>query len=571
MSIKVKFIAPYPSMVQLIEEVKHNEKDLIIDVEVGNLLDGVKIAQEAEKEGYDIIISRGGTAWRIRESVAIPVIDTNMSGYDMLRVLTLANDFQVKKALVGYPTMTMGAQAIIDLLEYPVDLYTMEHFDEIDTLIPSLQKAGYTIVIGDVGTMEAANKYGMEGLLIQSGRETIVDAFEKARQQYWYHQHNLSINRLLVEALKEKGEDFVIFSYDRKLISETWNEFDQCPLTKAEVNELLKDARNMEKVHWRRYLKGTFQVDVKVKNIQAYGDNYTLLSFVRSEQQLKSYSWVEEEVVKQKPTIIHQSYAMDGVMQVIDGTKKSHQLFFLVGETGSGRGMIARYIHFLKEDNRVLLDVDASRCDFDELEELLPAHAQTIFLRNVHLLKEQQYIRLSSFITEAIEREKTVIVSTNESFLHHMESPVANRGVEIFIPPLRNRMEDLKGLVMFFIAYFHQNIGTDVIKVQEEAVEVLKAHHWVGNVRELQSFMQTVVMAERGYVLKATHIQSYLEGRLNSEQTPLYQLDGTLEDMELKIIQSVLEEENFNQSKAAKRLGINRSTLWRKLKNGENF
>ena len=85
MTIKTLFIAPYPAMSHLIEECRKEEPELEVRVEVGNLLEAVPLAKEGERQGYDVIISRGGTAKLIEPEVRIPVIDVHVSGYDIAR------------------------------------------------------------------------------------------------------------------------------------------------------------------------------------------------------------------------------------------------------------------------------------------------------------------------------------------------------------------------------------------------------------------------------------------------------------------------------------------------------
>ncbi|WP_188207722.1 sigma-54-dependent transcriptional regulator [Alkalibacillus aidingensis] len=566
MSIKVKFVAPYSSMVPLIEECVKDEQELAVNIEVGNYYEGVEIAKRAVEEGYEVIISRGGTAKIIQESVTIPVIDVHMSGYDMLRVLTLVNAMDKKKALIAYPTMVMGAQTIIDLLGYPVDLFTVSEKAEVSSLIAHLKDQGYRVVMGGVGTVEMANYYGLEGVLIQSGKENIIEAFEKAKDQHRFHKWNQSFNQLLSSTLKLKGQDLMIVSEQGDVLFEVWNSLSECPLSKQELLDIVDENIPISEKKWQHYQKERQQVDIKVEWLNAFEERYLLLSFLKSDYYLKKLPWVETESVKQKPSIIHHSESMDRVMRVIDLGIDTHQLFFLNGEPGTGRGLLANYIHYEKNTNQSFISVDASRCQFELLEDLVPHHVKTLYLRNAGQLPKESFPLLNCFMKRSLTNGKTIIVSANQSILPLLESTIANQILEIFLPPLNDRKEDLKGLVTLFIAHFHQNLGTQPIKLHDDALTYLEEYDWTGNVRELRSFIQTVAMSVKEYVIQAEHIRDHLQYKRESEVSSVFQLEGTLEDIEFQVIQSVLEEENYNQSKVAKRLGINRSTLWRKLK-----
>ncbi|UJF26043.1 PrpR N-terminal domain-containing protein [Planococcus sp. 107-1] len=97
--IRLGFISPYVAMVPLIEELNKGNDDFDIIVQVGNLEAGVNYALAMEKQGIDILISRGGTANLVREAVSVPVIDVHISGYDLLRSIMLANGYSDEKKL----------------------------------------------------------------------------------------------------------------------------------------------------------------------------------------------------------------------------------------------------------------------------------------------------------------------------------------------------------------------------------------------------------------------------------------------------------------------------------------
>ncbi|MEW9033857.1 MAG: PrpR N-terminal domain-containing protein, partial [Planifilum fimeticola] len=122
MRVKAFGIAPYAGLKRLMEELAKEDPEMDLVVEQGDLEEGVDIARQAEKEGYELVISRGGTASLIREAVSIPVAEIPVSGYDMLRVLTLLKDYRGEVAIVGFPNITRGAAVICDLLNLPVHI-----------------------------------------------------------------------------------------------------------------------------------------------------------------------------------------------------------------------------------------------------------------------------------------------------------------------------------------------------------------------------------------------------------------------------------------------------------------
>src|SRR5699024_8723509 len=174
---KVMFIAPYQGLANIVNNMDL-PTELDVEVRVGNLDEGAKIAAEAEKGGFDFIISRGGTATKIENTVSIPVIHIDITGYDILRIFTMITGIDTKVALVGIPNISEGAATICSILEYDVTLVTIESQEEVEETLHDLKTEGYSMVIGDVVTVTHAQKVGMRGILLTSGKEAVLDSFK---------------------------------------------------------------------------------------------------------------------------------------------------------------------------------------------------------------------------------------------------------------------------------------------------------------------------------------------------------------------------------------------------------
>lgn len=137
----------------------------------------------------------------------------------------------------------------------------------------------------------------------------------------------------------------------------------------------------------------------------------------------------------------------------------------------------------------------------------------------------------------------------------------------IIMPTLLDRLDDLPSLIQHFLSDYYQKYGTTAIKIKEDALQLIqqKASHM--SISQLKQLIKQAAMNETEYVLSAETLSRLLDGYSASRASQSIELTGTLKDIEKEIISYVLKEENNNQSKAAERLGINRATLWRKLKN----
>src|SRR5947209_854897 len=123
MKIKVLAIAPYPGLKGLLESISQEDSRIQMDIEVADLQNAIPIVDGAKGQPYDVIISRGGTSSVIRNHVSTPVVDIPVSGYDILRVLTLVKDSNTKVAIIGFPNICRGAAAVSSLLDFEIPIY----------------------------------------------------------------------------------------------------------------------------------------------------------------------------------------------------------------------------------------------------------------------------------------------------------------------------------------------------------------------------------------------------------------------------------------------------------------
>jgi transcriptional regulator, propionate catabolism operon regulatory protein len=227
--------------------------------------------------------------------------------------------------------------------------------------------------------------------------------------------------------------------------------------------------------------------------------------------------------------------------------------------------LIAQYIHYHKtHGNGLYASIEALDL-LDISPEKVDKDIKTIYIHSVSLLDDGLSEELWRKIKALKGRGMTTILAMTEQ--QHALGIYEEDIIRIYIPSLGERKEDLRELVTSYILYFNQTLGTSAIKMKENGLALLAEYKWPGNVEELKALLKDAVLMEKGYIIEKELVESLLnqkgsvDGKISSDF-----LMGTLEDIEKKIIEKVLEEEEYNQTKAAKRLNINRSTLWRKLK-----
>ncbi|WP_121610845.1 sigma-54-dependent transcriptional regulator [Mesobacillus foraminis] len=558
MKIKVLFIAPYPALTVLAEECGREIEDMEIDVKVANLEAAIPIAQSAEQDGYDVIISRGGTARLMEEETSLPIIDVHVSGYDMLRVLTLANDFPGNKAIVGFSNITLGAKTITDILDFPTEVFTVEVAEEVEPLVRRLKEEGFHVIMGDVVTVNAADRHGLEGILIQSGREAIFDAFDRVRTTYTFNQKTRSEIDLLKAVLTETSPDFIVFNSGGEIVLEQWK------AVSPEGMETWKLAEGIGTGPLAPIMLESANGDrlkAAPKRITVRNEEYHLLSFTKLEGLERPA--IRLEAVRQLPMLIRESMAMKECISRVEANL-SKSKWVLIGEKGTGKKQLARYIHYAKQLGKGLFSEMAAG-DFIDGSPGMEEEIQTLYIHGTGELDPAGTAKLLEK-AEALKGIDLIISLEKEaSALHSLL--YAEDTARIYLPPLRDRVQDIRTLAAYFIADSHQQRGTSPIKIKEEAVVLLEAYAWPGNVAELKALVHDAAALEKGYVLGKEKIETLLKDKTPAYGTaPDVFLQGSLEEIEKRVILAVLEQEDGNQTRVAKRLGMNRSTLWRKLK-----
>jgi formate hydrogenlyase transcriptional activator len=200
----------------------------------------------------------------------------------------------------------------------------------------------------------------------------------------------------------------------------------------------------------------------------------------------------------------------------------------------------------------------------DEIGEL-PLEQQVKLLR---VLQEHEFERLGG--TQTIRVDARVVAATNRDLAADIERGTFRSDLffrlnifPIRVPSLRDRREDIPILTRHFIREFAGRMGRQVDRIDARALDRLVAYHWPGNVRELANILERAIILCQGQVLRAEHLG------LPETSRPMDDEFGTLEDAERRHILRAFEKTGgvlAGPKGAATLLGVNRSTLWSRMK-----
>ena len=311
------------------------------------------------------------------------------------------------------------------------------------------------------------------------------------------------------------------------------------------------------------------------------------------------------EGIQGETKLITDNAKMKSLLEVAGQVAVTDTNVVISGESGTGKELLAKYIHQhslrhkgpqlsincgvftddllanelfghekgaftgATETKKGLMEMaDGGTLLLDEVTEMPPA-MQVKLLR---VLQEKEVIRVGG--TEPIKVDVRFITATNRDLQEEVNSGRFRQDlffrinvVSIRIPPLSERKDDIPLLVFHFLKKYSSLMGKEIMEVAQEVLDVLMQYDFPGNVRELENIVERGVALVNGDTIEMAHLPEDLRGI--SVQTFRKTEGGkfpSLEEMERSYIKWVLKETANSKIEAAAALGIDRSSLWRKLK-----
>lgn len=316
---------------------------------------------------------------------------------------------------------------------------------------------------------------------------------------------------------------------------------------------------------------------------------------LRSQQQQLS-----ADIDKKFNDIIGGSPAMQDVFTAINKVAQTDANVLILGKNGTGKELAARALHRQSQrSGKVFINVDMGAVSETLFESELFGHVKgaftdakenrtgrfevasggTLFLDEIGnlppslqsklltVLQNRQIIRLGS--NKPIPIDIRLICATNRS-IHKMTAEGKFRDdllyrintVEINLPSLKERVEDIPLLANHFIKIYSKKYNQRVKGISQPALKKLESYHWPGNIRELQHSIERAVIMSESDILKPADF--FFASSHAKEQGLIFE-DYNLETVEKTIIQKTLKKHNGNVTRAAKELGLTRAALYRRL------
>lgn len=581
-------IAPYEGMRELFINYANLQPDIICTVLSGDQTEGVRLAAEYMSDDIDGIISRGETATLLANAFSKPIFSIHFSIYDLLRAIKSAQSITDRFVVVGKSHITKNVQLLCNLLQYPdIRIETISDISETESVLLRCKELGYTLAVGDFNTGKQAKQLNMQNILIMSGLESIEEAFQRA---IW-SVNSIRTYREQEELIKSihavLPQQIAIFDNNQQLL---YTSLDEKQLTFLPLIE-----ENIATCHEHHFVElvekdSETQYNIHGKRLFANQQNYYLF-YIETKKlppALRAVTIHNTSAADQTDNYLmwgHGNKITDFIKQAEHYAQLSYPLF-IAGEYGTEIDQLVPHLYrHCKQKNSPMIEIDCnllSKSDwlsfFDHHVSPLYTTNAVLYIKSIETLSSDQIDKLFLYLDHSNAFKRNKVFLSYQYISHQTFSKFCKTYphylisyVTLTVPPLREHTEDIWEISNLYLNVLNMEYGKQVIGLQSTAAEQLEAFPWPQNIDQLKHVLRAALIASTSPYISRHELEFILSNMappsVAAEQKGYAQIDYslTLREINHQIAEYILRLENMNQSRAAKRLNISRSTLWRIL------
>lgn len=591
--IRILGIAPYEGMKTLMSHLAADYSQIDLTPFVGDRELGLEIARANFHGNYDVVISRGDTASILRQNLTLPVVEIEVSMYDILCALKLVNGLESKTAIVVAASVAENVRTLCSLMDYHIELFVYDSESAVEPILRRLRQNRCQTVLCDTVANAIAKRLDMDSFLITSSQESIRRAFDQALLLGWSQQRLRDENLFFRELIHGQLSQTVVFDDSGTLYLSTLDN-----LTTELLDLLRRELPESWKVLERRVTRtlGGMLYSIRSRQIRS-GSLSCVAFFVAARRTTLSPNQVGIRFISRLEaesafydSILGFGQTMDDLQEQIERINQSRAPVMVSGEDGTGKESIVQALYLRSSlQNHPLISINCSLLNDRSWAFLLEHHNSpltdmdnTLYFANLDVLSEERMRQLLAALLEMdVCQQNRVILScvcqpgeyisaAGSLFLDKL------RCLSLYLPPLRSVSQRIPTLANLCIAHLSANVPLQILGAEPEATAMLQRFPWPHNYTQFLRVMKTLAITAAGRTITAESVGEVLKKerymgafslRAENAAVPL-DLSRTLGEINQDVAQRVVEETGGNQTAAAKRLGISRTTLWRLLQKG---
>ncbi|MDS1142158.1 propionate catabolism operon regulatory protein PrpR [Pusillimonas sp. SM2304] len=600
---------------------------VILDKAYGDAVESIMALRQAG--GVDVVVSAGSNGGFLREHLDLPVVLVKPGGFDVMRGLARASGKSRRVALVTYGAVPPELAHFNERFSLQVELRAYTTEEEAEACVQELAALGTEVIVAPGLVVDLARSYGLEGLLLYSQgavREAMEDAIEVARIARQEAARREKLNTILGQ-LKD---GVVAVDLDERIetVNPAMEAIAGIPAgqmigqrlgaVQGELslgNTLRTGEAEVERV---QQVNGKTVVVTRMPIVEQGRHTGAVLicqdpiAIQRVDRSLRSRG--QPTVRKAKyglANLIGHSEALVQVRQRAQTCAQSSATVLIVGESGTGKELLAQGIHNASpRQSQPFVAINCAAFPDTLLESELfgyvdgaftgssrggkvglfeAAHTGTIFLdeigemplslqtRLLRVLQEKEVLRIGA--TEPTPVDVRVIAATHRNLAQQVRQGEFRQDLYyrlnillVHLPALRDRAGDLPLLARHLADKIAGRLGNRQLAddaLIQAIVTAAQGYAWPGNIRELENLMERTMVfrgpAREGGPITADELKD-IAPELFAGQSSQPALRRGREAAEQALLRDVLAECGGNRDRAAARLGISRTTLWRKIK-----
>ena len=588
--IRVLGIAPYEGMKTLMSSVVADYPQIDLTLFVGDIEQGLEIARSNFHGDYDVVISRGGTAKMLQKNLALPVIEIDISMYDILCALKLADGLTGKTAMVSFANITSSAHLLCDLMKYNMDIYTIDSAEAVEPTLRQLQKNDYQSILCDMISNTTAKRLGLNSFLITSGVDSIRKAFDQALLLCRSQQRLRDENQFFRQLIQGQIGQTMVFDQDGNLFLSTLDD------PKPELLELLRrDLPESQLGAERRITRnlGRMLYAIRARRISTGSLTYTAFFFDARKTPLSPnqvgirFSTRPEAENAFYSSIFSFAGSISDYQQDIEHISQSTAPVMVTGEDGTGKESIVSVLYMRSPlRNAPLVSINCSLLNDKSWAFLLEHHnspladqGNTLYFASIDALSEERRQQLLAVLSEMDVCRRNRVIFSCVCQPGEYTSAVGSLFMDklcclsLYLPPLRQMAERIPALVNLSLSHLNVDLPRQIVGADPEAITLLQNFQWPHNYTQFRRVIGELAVTATGSLITAENVRQALRKERHvgafspcaeNAAAPL-NLNRTLDEISQDVARRVVEESGGNQTVAAKRLGISRTTLWRLL------
>lgn len=588
--IRVLGIAPYEGMKTLMSSVVADYPQIDLTLFVGDMEQGLEIARSNFHGDYDVVISRGGTAKMLQKNLALPVIEIDISMYDILCALKLADGLTGKTAMVSFANITSSAHLLCDLMKYNMDIYTIDSAEAVEPTLRQLQKNDYQSILCDMISNTTAKRLGLNSFLITSGVDSIRKAFDQALLLCRSQQRLRDENQFFRQLIQGQIGQTMVFDQDGNLFLSTLDD------PKPELLELLRrDLPESQLGAERRITRnlGRMLYAIRARRISTGSLTYTAFFFDARKTPLSPnqvgirFSTRPEAENAFYSSIFSFAGSISDYQQDIEHISQSTAPVMVTGEDGTGKESIVSVLYMRSPlRNAPLVSINCSLLNDKSWAFLLEHHnspladqGNTLYFASIDALSEERRQQLLAVLSEMDVCRRNRVIFSCVCQPGEYTSAVGSLFMDklcclsLYLPPLRQMAERIPALVNLSLSHLNVDLPRQIVGADPEAITLLQNFQWPHNYTQFRRVIGELAVTSTGSLITAENVRQALRKERHvgafspcaeNAAAPL-NLNRTLDEISQDVARRVVEESGGNQTVAAKRLGISRTTLWRLL------